>query len=204
MATAALVCGIVGVLLFVVLVVSIVAVVLGFVAASKAKAAQAAGGRAEGLGRARAGWILGIIGLVLFGGIVVAGGIAGWYDEERDVNDLEVGDCVELDTDALELSALPLVECDEPHQGEVFLVDELFERGGEFPGTESISRRIEDTCGGDAFEDYVGVPYLESQYELYYAAPSPQTWDAGDRTVVCFVIRPDGGTLDESVEGSGD
>jgi hypothetical protein len=48
MATAALVCGIVGLVLFLVLVISIVAVVLGFVAASKAKTARAAGGRAEG------------------------------------------------------------------------------------------------------------------------------------------------------------
>jgi hypothetical protein len=120
------------------------------------------------------------------------------------VNDLEVGDCVELDTDSLELSTLPVVDCDEPHQGEVFLVEELFEDGGDFPGAESLDRRIQDTCAGEAFEQYVGVPYLESRYELFYAAPSPETWDRGDRTAVCFVIRADGGTLDDSVRGSGD
>jgi len=173
------------------------------VAASKAKAARAAGRPADGLGRARAGWILGVVGLLGFA-LIVVGAIAGWYDEEQNVNDLEVGDCVELDIDSEEVSTLPVVDCDEPHHAEVFLTAELFEDEDEFPRGESMVQRIDDTCAGDAFEQFVGTPYQESSLELYYAAPSRESWDQGDRTVVCFVIRPDGGTLERSVQGSGD
>jgi hypothetical protein len=63
MATAALVCGIVGVMMCWAFVPSAVALVLGLVAASRAK--QTADPRA-GLGRARAGWIMGAIGVALF------------------------------------------------------------------------------------------------------------------------------------------
>jgi hypothetical protein len=203
MATAALVCGIAGIVLFFLLVPSVVAVVLGFVAASKAKAAAAAGGVAEGRARARAGWILGIVGLVLFAGLIVGGGIAGWYDEDRSINDLEVGDCVELDFDADELSTVPVVSCTEPHHAEVFVVADLFDEDDEFPGREAMRRRIDEQCGAEAFEDYVGTPYAESSLERSFAAPSPDSWDAGDRTVVCFVIRPDGTTVDRPLRDSG-
>jgi hypothetical protein len=63
MATAALVCGIVGLMLCWAFIPSAVALVLGLVAASRAK--QTSDPRA-GLGRARAGWIMGAIGVALF------------------------------------------------------------------------------------------------------------------------------------------
>ena len=63
MATAALVCGIVGLVMCWAFVPSAVALVLGLVAASRAK--QTSDPRA-GLGRARAGWIMGAIGVSLF------------------------------------------------------------------------------------------------------------------------------------------
>jgi hypothetical protein len=63
MATAALVCGIAGLVLCAFVVPSIVALVLGLVAASRAK--RSLDPRA-GLGRARAGWIMGAVGVALF------------------------------------------------------------------------------------------------------------------------------------------
>ena len=199
LATAAMVCGIAGLPLFFVLVPSIVAVVLGAVALAKAKAAP---GPRSGLGRAWAGLILGVIGVLLFIGVIVVGALLGWYDDDVAADELEVGQCVELDADATQVTTLPLVDCDDPHQGEVFHVATL-EGGDEFPGEETVAARGQEVCVGDAFEDYVGTPYLRSELELYTVYPSSFTWERGDREIVCLVIRPDGGDLTESVRDSG-
>jgi hypothetical protein len=194
-----MVCGIAGIPLFFILVLPIVAVVLGAIALAKAKAAPGPG---SGLGRAWAGLILGIVGVLLFVGIIVVGAILGWYDEDVAADDLEVGQCVELDIDATEIASLPLADCDEVHQGEVFFVEEL-EDGGSYPGEESVIQRGQELCSGDAFEAFVGSPYLESELEIYTLYPTEETWDRGDREVACIVIRPDGGDMTSSVRGSG-
>ena len=199
LATAAMVCGIAGLPLFFVLVPSIVAVVLGAVALSKAKAAPGPG---SGLGRAWAGLILGIVGVVAFVGIIIVGALLGWYDEDVSADELEVGDCVELDTGATRVTTLPLVDCDEPHRGEVFHVATL-EGGDEFPGEESVTARGEEVCVGDAFEDYVGTPFLRSALDVTTVYPTAFTWARGDREIACLAVRPDGGDLTESVRNSG-
>jgi hypothetical protein len=198
MATAAMVCGIAGILLFFLLVLPIVAVVLGAIALSKAKRAPGPG---SGLGRAWAGLILGIIGVLLFIGIIVVGAILGWYGDDVAATELEVGQCVELDPNATQVTTLPLVDCDEVHQGEVYFVQDL--PGEEFPGVESAGSQGQELCAGDAFEVYIGTPYLRSTLELYTVYPSEETWDDGDREIACIAIRPDGGDLTGSVRGSG-
>jgi hypothetical protein len=198
MATAAMVCGIVGIFLFFLLVLPIVAVVLGAISLGRAKAAPGPG---TGSGRAWAGLILGIIGLLLFVGLVI-GVVLGWFGEDVGADELEVGQCVELDTDATEISTLPLVDCDETHQGEVYFVTDL-EGGDTFPGQDAVIERGQELCVGEPFEDYVGTPYLRSALEIFTVYPTEETWDAGDREVSCLVIRPDGGDMTSSVRGSG-
>lgn len=89
MALAAMVCGIAAIPMFVVFVLGAVAIVLGLVAASQIKQGPLPH---DGLGKARAGWILGIVATVAFAGLVVAiatGAIE--TDEEVAVEDLESG-----------------------------------------------------------------------------------------------------------------
>jgi hypothetical protein len=199
MATAAMVCGIVGIVLFFLLVLPIVAVVLGAVALAKAKQAP---GPADGRGRAWAGLVLGIVGLLLFVGIVIGGAIAGWYDDDVVSSlDLEVGQCIELDVGAEEVGEVPLVSCDRDHQGEVFVVSAI--SADRFPGDESIGRQAEELCTGEAFEAYVGTSYPQSRFDWYGIVPTSDSWSDGDRDLVCLVVRPDGGDLDASVRGSG-
>ena len=137
-----------------------------------------------------------------FVAVIVVGAILGWYDEDVTADELEVGQCVELDVDATEVTSLPLVDCDEDHQGEVFHVTTV-EGGDTFPGDETIAARGQEACAGDAFEDYVGAPYLRSELEIYTVYPSAFTWERGDREIVCLAIRPDGGDLTGTVRDSG-
>ncbi len=68
MARAALICGLAGLPLFFLLVPSAVAVVLGSVAESQARRSPEP---RAGLAAARIGWILGLVGLLLFAVLVV-------------------------------------------------------------------------------------------------------------------------------------
>ena len=203
LATAALVCGIVGLFVFFLLVVSVVALVLGLVAASRAKQAPAPG---SGLGRARAGWILGAFGIAGFVAMIVGIAATGGFEfDEVSVLDLDVGDCVDLPDDTGlfdEISELTARECDEPHDAEVFLVDELAIDSDEYPGVETVTTEVDAMCSGPAFEDYVGTAHADSELDTFLLYPTEQTWD-DDRGFVCMAITVDGSQLQDSVEGSG-
>ena len=203
MATAALVCGIVGLFLFVLFVLPVVALVLGLIAASRAKRAPGPG---SGLGRARAGWILGLVGLLGFVGFVVAATAEG-FNDDISVDRLAAGDCVDtIDGSAPEegITELPRRDCDEPHDAEVYLVEDLPLDGDEYPGVERVNAAVQEVCLGDGFEAYVGVSYRDSIYGVSWLYPSDQSWDVGDRSAVCMVVSPSRAPLTESVEGSGD
>jgi len=201
MAIAALVCGIVGLLVFFLLVVSVVALVLGLVAASKAK--RSGLGPAAGLGMARAGWILGAVGVAGFAVFVTLAATGVIDDDEIDVSQLDPGDCVDLTAgDVEEIRNLPRRACDDAHDGEVYLVDDVDFEGDEYPGLAALREQIEERCFGDAFADYVGLPYAESELGLYYLYPIEDGWRLGDREFVCIAVETDGSPMFESVEGS--
>lgn len=196
-AIAALVLGIVGVVLCFGVIVSLLAVIFGLLAAKEIKRS---GGSITGLGKARAGWILGAIGLVagsIFW-VVVAREIAG----TTAVEDLEAGDCVELpDDDEADIGRLKTTDCTEPHDAEVFSVGDLGDGDDPYPSLREIEGMIAEVCIPD-FEDYVGVPLVQSEYQVYPIRPSEETWE-DYQGFVCLVVDPDGAELTESVEGSG-
>lgn len=198
-AIAALVLGIVGVVLCFGVIVSLLAVIFGLLAAKEIK--QSAGS-ITGLGKARAGWILGAIGLVagsIFW-VVVAREIAG----TTAVTDLEVGDCVDLPSgfeDEDEVGRVKTFECTEPHDAEVFSVGDLGDGDDPYPSMRDIEDLMAEACLPD-FEDYVGLSYEQSVYEVYRFYPLEETWE-DYQGYVCLVVDPDGAELTESVEGSG-
>lgn len=203
MATAALVCGIVGLVLFVLFVVSAVALVLGLVAASHAKQQR---GPDDGLGKARAGWIMGAIGVILFGGFVAAAVGGAFDDDEIAVTSLRTGDCVDLDLttpQAEEIEQLPELPCDEPHDGEVYLVADVSIDTEEYPGEDALFAEIDAMCGGSGFEEYVRAPFGSGGLSYYYLFPVADGWDRGDREFVCIAINDDLSPLTGTVRGTG-
>ena len=208
MATAALVCGIVGVVLFIFLVPSVVALVLGLIAAGRARRNPHPG---DGRDRAVAGWILGIVGIVAFVPVVivaiVTGGDSGGSVEgdEVSVYELDPGDCLSLPDDGdAPIEELPLRDCDEPHDAEVYAIADLTTDAESYPGMDVVAANTERICRGDAFERYVGTDVESSRYGYYYLFPSDESWEQGDREYICMVISLDGSSLTGSAEGSGD
>lgn len=97
---------------------------------------------------------------------------------------LEAGDCFDLATDAgEELSNVPIVDCDEPHDAEVFYVYDLPD--GDYPA--DIDARTEADCINQ-FEGYVGSNYTTSRLIVSSLRPTSDGWDAGDQEVVCVLF----------------
>jgi hypothetical protein len=202
MAVAAMVLGIIGVVACFVFVLSLLAVVFGLVSARTIKRSN---GAVTGLKMARAGWILGVVGL-LVGGAFVAAGLSGAFDEEgaTDLDELAVGDCVTIDgIDEDAIRSIPTVECTELHEGEVFAVGELnSDRDRDYPGDDAASDEAIGRCAGDLFTDFVGVPYAESEYDVFYIYPQRAQWNKTRGAYICIVYSLDGPTLRGSVRGS--
>ncbi|TAJ49351.1 MAG: hypothetical protein EPO52_03485 [Herbiconiux sp.] len=108
---------------------------------------------------------------------------------------LEIGDCVD-DTDEVELQHLPLVDCADPHDYEVF--DEYQIPDGDYPGDDVITEIALGYCSG-AMESFVGVAYEASALDINYLTPTEDSWtNGGDRQISCLVFDPAGkvsGTL---------
>ncbi len=121
------------------------------------------------------------------------------------VMDIAVGDC--FDESAMqtalggeEVSNIPLVECSEPHDAEVFHVEDLPD--GDFPGESSVQASMEEICTGSAFADFIGVDYMDSSIYVGGLQPTSQTWDSfDDREILCYAIS-DEGPITESLAGA--
>lgn len=112
--------------------------------------------------------------------------------------DLEAGDCFD-ETDPEEELVYDVLPrpCDEPHSLEVLGSVEL--KPGKFPGDAAIDRRTEDCL--EVFEDYVGISYDDSRFELYWYTPTADSWrNNKDRSITCVGAHPRDKKLNRSLE----
>lgn len=131
------------------------------------------------------------------------GSVTGAVDDlvDQSVFALEVGLCFDDDADAAdEISSVPDRECQEPHDNEVYAVLELDD--GDFPGQEALSTHARELCTGATFEDYVGIPYLDSELEVFPLTPTESGWEGGDHEVVCALFALDQSKLEGSMKDS--
>ncbi len=150
--------------------------------------------------------------------VVVALAVSGcsWFgrgdtqkSHSTSVFDVKIGDCF-LALPAKDitenLTDLPRVACDDPHQQESYALPTYVDPGTDkapttFPGDAALKSFADGTCAQE-FEGYVGVDYRDSSLFFTYLVPSARSWEQDeDRTVICFVTTT-GQTLTESVAGS--
>lgn len=124
-------------------------------------------------------------------------------ERDQDVFTFEVGDCfndpegVDLEQEeGADLTSVGAVPCNEPHDNEVIHLFDV-EDEDEFPGTDALMEQAE-TCTGP-FEQYVGISYDESELEIFPFVPTAESWERGDREIVCAVYLPEGQKLTGTV-----
>ncbi len=119
------------------------------------------------------------------------------------VFELSVGDCFDdtADISGGEVSDVPIVDCSEPHDNEVFHTFEVDD--GEYPGDDVLVAEAQERCV-PAFEDYVGIDYASSRLDVFPITPTEGSWDGGDREVVCALYDRELAKLDASMQDAGE
>ncbi len=112
---------------------------------------------------------------------------------------LKVGQCIQLPDDD-EVGDITTANCAEEHTGEVYYILTLTQ--DTLPSRAEIEKLTSDTCD-DNFEAYVGSATNETELDVTAMFPTKNSWDKGDRDIVCIVIPAEGKTLTQSVRGSG-
>jgi hypothetical protein len=133
------------------------------------------------------------IGLVVLAAMLAVACTGG------DVFDLEVGTCFD-DTDETRVSSVPVVDCAQAHDNEVFAVFDYTETDT-FPGADAMNQAAFDLCVAE-FEAYVGLSYVESELNVFPITPTEGSWATGDREIVCALYNLDLSKLAGSMEGA--
>ena len=118
---------------------------------------------------------------------------------ESGVFTLSVGDCLNDASETGDVSTVPVVDCDTPHDSEIYarvLMDDA-----EYPGVEATIAAADDACRTE-FERFVGIAVDDSIYSFGTLYPTASSWDGGDREILCRIAlaRADGSI--EKVSGS--
>ena len=117
-----------------------------------------------------------------------------------DVFSIKIGDCLNDAAVTGEISKVPIVDCSQPHDSEAYFSGNLAD--GAFPGDTVIKQGAEALCG-PAFTDFVGAPYQEGTgYDYSYYTPTQDSWNAGDREVMCVAFDPSGAQVTGTLKGS--
>jgi hypothetical protein len=109
--------------------------------------------------------------------------------ETQDVFALGVGDCAADSSLEGEVQEVTIIDCGQPHATEVFhsylIPDEAL------PDDTGIQTIVEEQCL-PAFQSFVGLDYYDSVLEVTFLSPTAESWDAGDRELLCLIVDPAG------------
>jgi len=106
------------------------------------------------------------------------------------VHELFVGDCIngvngtEQDTTVYDL---PVVPCNEPHEGEVYSIHELPESS--WPGQRAVEDEADRYCS-ERFETYASDWANADSLHMTFVYPVLRSWQQGDRRVMCIAYHP--------------
>lgn len=133
--------------------------------------------------------------------VVVSAGVAtGCFSDEGNVFSLGVGDCFDdPGVEAEEVTDVTIVECDEPHDNEVYAAFDA--PGSDYPGSEELLGLANEGCLA-RFTTFVGVSFDVSDLDATFLAPTEQSWTSrDDREVVCYLLDARGAKLRGSMRG---
>lgn len=100
--------------------------------------------------------------------------------------DLEVGDCLTGATvTTARVTTFDKVDCDEPHDAEVFTIIELDE-SAKYPGTNFVSGKGRRGCRARLRRLLTRKAFRDRQLGYKYVYPTAQSWAQDDRDVTCL------------------
>lgn len=145
-----------------------------------------------------------VMGYLAYGAITNAdrddgGTIVG--EGNIDAFHMRVGDCFdESSSFGEEVSEVPGVPCSQPHDYETYAVFDV--SLDSFSSEESMGVTAYDSCL-ERFDAFVGLDYENSVLEIVTLNPTAESWEQGDREVVCALYDMNNEKLVGSTKGSG-
>ena len=116
------------------------------------------------------------------------------------VGDLRIGDCFDpKDIDAEEADEVDASRCDESHQFELMAIGTMSDGG--YPTDAEFETFVGNLCL-PAFDEYVGMTYEESRFDVFWYFPLAEGWAQGDHVIQCAVYDPLNSELTTSLRGA--
>ena len=112
---------------------------------------------------------------------------------------VDPGDCLKDSPSSGVVTKLSVIPCAQPHKAEAYAQTDLPD--GAFPGDQAVAAKAEQACSS-RFQAFIGRSYDESVVELTYLHPIQQSWELGDRSVLCMVEMPNGAPVQGTLRGS--
>lgn len=141
----------------------------------------------SGRGMAIAGLVISGLWVLVVAAIVILALV--FDDGSVRATSIKTGDCIaESPADGANVTRLPKVSCDEPHEGEVYAMIPV--SGDTFPGQTAMESEYEQRCV-TALDSYAPDAANDPEISSFLLYPSRDTWDAGDREVACIAITND-------------
>lgn len=114
-------------------------------------------------------------------------GIDGIIAEGAPPAQFEVGDCLADFTSPLEPATI--VTCSTPHTAQLIGLETLDDVP--YPGDPRVTSKAEAACRAITLDPGTA---LQGAWNYAFSRPSAGTWEAGDRTVACFLALEEGTT----------
>jgi hypothetical protein len=141
-------------------------------------------------------WIarIGILALVLGGGYLFRDRLSS------DAGDLKLGECFDDPPGVERITDVQHHPCTEAHTAEVVFLGSLPDGDSTFPADATVHEWVRANCV-PAWSAYTGKDFdTDLTLALGYYQPSPESWQSGDRLMVCYASREDQAPMTTSVK----
>jgi hypothetical protein len=141
------------------------------------------------------GWVfrIGVIAIIAVGALIFRDRLSS------NAGELKLGDCYDDPQGVMVVTDVQHHPCNEAHTAEVVFIGTLPD-SATYPTTTAIETYVETRCL-PAWTSYTGKDYqTEPVLDLGYYSPSADGWKDGDRGIICYAIREDGGPMTTSVK----
>ncbi|RRC94786.1 septum formation family protein [Schaalia canis] len=109
---------------------------------------------------------------------------------------LKEGQCVNLPAEA-SAATIDVLPCTSAHDAEIVGIEEITENA--LPPESTLEELAFTQCHAH-FTRYIGVDANDSQLDAMWLLPTPASWKAGDRSIVCLAVVSDDSPLTASVK----
>lgn len=113
----------------------------------------------------------------------------------------DVGDCLDIaNVSEEEVSGITARPCNREHEYEVIFTG--LAEGVGYPTEQTFDAFFTAHCL-PAFETYIGEPYEDSVFDIFWLIPTREGWRQGDRSIQCMVYHPMVRRLTTSLKDAG-